>query len=93
MTKIDLFNHKPSAEIAGLMLGDDAKSMIPQQATTIAPIEVGMIHEIQARRQRGNVFILVIPAKLVKINTDYVKFILNQTDGGFDCTCEKCKVF
>ena len=91
MTKIDLFNHKPSAEIAGLMFGDDAKSLIPQPA--IAPIEVGIMHEIQARRQRGNVFILVIPAKLVKINTDNVKFLLNQTDGGFDCTCENCKVF
>lgn len=51
-----------------------------------------MTHEIQARRQRGDVFVIVIPGNFVKLNTEngWVKFVLNQTDDGFDCTCGRC---
>ena len=76
---------KPIAEVAGCQPFDTPTSYTNNYVGSIT-------HEILARRQQGNVFILVIPARLIKQNGENVKFVLNQTDLGFDCTCENGKV-
>lgn len=48
-------------------------------------------YKIQARRQKGDIFILVIPADIITKDDANLNFMLTKKCDGFECVVESIK--